>query len=91
MNNYNKLYNKNTGEVYLACTIDCPVCKVWNKKNNIWKFFEFFPYHCLQCHHAGYSEDFILFANRVYLCLQCNKKASTELRKRLHIPNVRNT
>ena len=32
MNNYNKLYNKNTGEIYLACTIDCPVCKVWNKK-----------------------------------------------------------
>ena len=81
-NKYHKLYNRNFTITYIACPLDCEVCKVWEKKGNIWKFFEYFPYHCIQCQHAGYSDDFILFQQRAFMCLQCYKKANSELKKR---------
>lgn len=79
---YNKLYNKDFSITYIACPIDCSVCEIWKKPANIWKFFEFFPYHCTNCLYAGYPDDFYLFNNRAFMCLPCYSKANKELQKR---------
>ena len=73
-NNYNKLYNKENNKIYIACDKNCPVCKIWKKPNNIWRFLEYFPYHCINCYHAGYNEDFTIIADRAIVCLECEKK-----------------
>ena len=77
---YHKLYNKDSTKIYLACDINCPICKMWSKPNNIWKFFEFFPYHCINCYHVGYSEDFEIIFNRAIVCLECGKKAKKRIK-----------
>lgn len=82
MDCYHKLYNQDFTKTYIACPKDCSVCKVWRKPNNIWKFFEFFPYHCINCLHAGYPDDFYLFNNRAFMCLKCYTKATNYLQRR---------
>ena len=81
-NHYHKLYNIDYTKTFLACDINCPVCEIWSKPPNIWRFFEFFPYHCINCYHAGYSEDFEIIFDRALVCLKCGKKAKNELKKR---------
>ena len=81
-NRYHKLYSNDFSKTYIACPIDCSVCKVWNKPNNLWKSFEYFPYHCINCLHAGYPDEFYLFNKRAFMCFDCYTKANKELSKR---------
>ena len=80
---YHKLYNETFTKMYIACPLSCSVCKEWSKPNNIWKCFEFFPYHCINCEHAGYPEEFYLFNDRAFMCLSCYTKANKEFKKLL--------
>ena len=82
-NRYHKLYNQDFTKTYIACPLNCSVCKSWSKPGNIWKCFEYFPYHCINCEHAGYPDDFYLFNDRAFMCLPCYTKAKKELKKRL--------
>ena len=88
---YHKLYGKNNDKIYIACDINCPVCKIWSKPNNIWRVFEYFPYHCINCYHAGYTEDFTIVADRAFVCMECNKKYLEALDKisRIRRPRIR--
>ena len=70
----NKLYGKETGKIYYACNKSCPICAEWTKPGNLWKFMEFFPFHCPNCLHAGYPEDFYLIAGNTFVCLECKQK-----------------
>lgn len=76
---YNILYNEDFTKKYLACRKNCEICEIWKKPNNIWKFFEFFPYHCFSCCHAGFPDDFYLFNERVFLCKNCYVKTKKKL------------
>lgn len=87
---YHKLYNADFTKTYIACDINCPVCKIWNKPYNIWKSFEFFPYHCINCYHAGYPDDFYLFNKRAIMCSSCYEKAKYELKKRFGSLRLKN-
>ena len=79
---FNKLYSKDFSKTYIACPKDCSECKIWKKSGNIWKFFTYFPYHCVNCCNAGYCDDFYLFNDRAFMCLECYTKAKRELKKR---------
>lgn len=79
-----KLYGVNTGKVYYACDIYCPVCKEWNKPGNLWKIVIFFPYHCAACYHAGYVEEFDLINGQIFVCLECKQKYNQFLQRNLY-------
>ncbi len=84
---YNKLYNKDYTKTYIACSRDCKICKIWRKPTNVWRTFEFFPYHCINCEFAGYPDEFYLFNERAFMCYPCFTKANIELKKRF--PHLR--
>ena len=79
-----KLYGKYTGKIYYACDIFCPVCKEWSKPGNYWKICTFFPYHCAGCYFAGYTEEFDLINNCVFVCLQCKAKYNEFIKNKFY-------
>jgi YHS domain-containing protein len=76
----NKLYGENNGKIYYACNKHCPVCKEWKKPGQLWKFLEFFPYHCPGCFHAGYPEDFYIIAGNTFVCGECKQKFKVKMK-----------
>lgn len=74
---YNALYSITFNEIYYGCPRNCKICKEWNKKNQIWKVFSFFPIHCHFCQFAGYKEEF----ERVNIFIVC-KKCDQLIKKR---------
>lgn len=67
---YNSLYSQTYNKIYYGCPKHCKTCKLWNKPNQIWKIFHFFPIHCHFCGFAGNEDEFML-ENIFVLCKNC--------------------
>ena len=79
--NYNAIYSITSNKIYYGCPKTCSICKEWNKKNQVWKSFYFFPIHCHLCMFAGDTEDFEK-ENIFIVCKKCHnliKKRKKEL------------
>ena len=74
---YNALYSITHKKIYYGCPKSCNVCKKWNKKNQIWKVFSFFPIHCHFCQYAGNKDDFEL-ENIFIICKNCHETIKKE-------------
>lgn len=75
-----KFYDKNKNLLDIQACYNCKVCKDWRKKGSTWKFFEFCPIHCFNCHHAGYDDEFdFIFSDEhntsgIFVCIKCKEK-----------------